>query len=158
MTVSTIAPQLHGAMYTAAKTLFGVAPWSSTVGVQYATSPVEYFDEMVTMGGIKSDQETATMGNTRGRNETPVITMFFEAFVAGTPEDIDSLARDKAFAMLNHFAEHARSAINGDTTFDGTVEWCFLTNFEADRQLYTEPAGSMWSIEAEFTSLYRIRG
>jgi hypothetical protein len=156
MTVSTIAAELHQAMYAAAKTIF--EPDQGTVGVYFAAAPVEYYDQAVTMGGVKSDQDVATMGASRGRNETPVITMFFEAFIAGDPEVVDPLARNAAFALLNRFAEHARSAINGDTTFNGTVEWCFLTSFEADRQVYTEPAGSMWSIAADFTSLYRIRG
>ncbi len=150
---STAAAALHQAMYDAAKTLFA----DQKVGINYTPTPVKYYDRAITMGGVSSTQDVATMGGTRGRNEDITVVMYFSAYVAGKPETVEPLARDRAFELLNTFAEQIRSAL-GDTTLGGTVEWCFLTDHEADSIASAEPTGAMWEIEAQFTARYRIRG
>jgi len=146
---ATAGARAHEAMFQAAKAFFDGEP---TMVMRYP-GRITFGDQLVAMGNIDSNQDHARFP--RGRDETLLIDMYFTAAVGGDPDEADLDARDRAFDMLDRFADHVR---RNATELDGNVEWCFLEHYSTESMPAAKGGGITWEITATFKLFYQVRG
>ena len=150
MPAATAASAFKNAFVTAARSL-----WAGTgVQVAFGHPGQSQADDIVAFGRVSSDQEFATYGSNRGREETLTLTVVFSMFRGGGP-DMEQVASDRGYELLGQLEEFARVT---DTTIGGTVRHCFLESHESDGS--TDPqilsAGRLIEITAQFGAKARV--
>lgn len=116
------------------------------------------FNDVVSFEDVTSEQEPATIGPNRPREEVLTLQVVFESFRPGG-QDMEQVASDAAYELLGRLERHVRVT---DTTVGGTVRQCFLTTHRSSGM--TEPEdlkaldGRLIQVEATFVALVRITG
>jgi hypothetical protein len=112
------------------------------------------FQDLVMLEELTADQNPATFGTNRAREEVLTQAVVFECFRPGGPEAEETSAV-AAYALLGLLENHVRSV---DTTLGGVVRQCFLTSHRS--QGFTSPTAAIQGrttvIEAVFTANVRI--
>ncbi|WP_106819195.1 hypothetical protein [Janibacter massiliensis] len=113
-------------------------------------------DTIVQIGGVTADQEVATMGPQRSREERLEVEVLFSLAMGGGSEVDDELTA-RAFDLLGSVEHHLRVV---DTTVRGTVRQCFLTRYRSDGAGpdADTSAGRFIDITATFTAHARVTG
>ena len=118
---------------------------------------LNYLD-LVSFEDVTSEQDPATLGTSRGREEILTLQVVIECFRPGEA-DQEQVASDAAYELLGRLERHVRVT---DTTVGGTVRQCFLTSHRSSGE--TDPAalaalhGRLIAVEAVFTARVRITG
>lgn len=133
----------------------GVALWTSGVQVSFGHPGTAQLDDIVAFMDCSSEQEPATFGTSRSREETLTLTVMYSVYRAGGPE-MEKVAFDRAVALQDDFEKYVRVT---DTTLGGVVRECFLTGLRiasaTDEQ--TLANGRLVEIEATYTAKARVR-
>lgn len=154
MGASTDAREFRKAIYDVCVSLFAadVDPYTRVVrGLPaFADAP-----DNVCVGVVTSNQEEATFGTQRSREETLTCQVDFYSFRPGGVE-MEEVVEERAWEMVDRVAEYVRVT---DTTLGGVVRKCFLTDTASDAA--TDPdvlaKGRMHIVSATFTAENRVR-
>lgn len=126
------------------------------VSFGYPGAQVKNHLDAVAVTRVEVDQDPATFGTNRGREEVLTATVIVSSWRPGGPE-AESVASDAAYALLEALERHVRVT---DTTLGGVVRHCFLASHSSDGE--TDPAslvnGRTIEIEARFVAHVRITG
>lgn len=89
--------------------------------------------QIVSIGAVTVTQEPATLGTTRGREETLSCEVKIAVFMGGM-DDVSETVEQRAFelmGMLEGAVHYEANQVDG-TTLGGLVRWCFLTEIQQD--------------------------
>lgn len=152
MSLFTVAPLLRSAMYATAKELF------EPDGVLVIAGPPEGGfnpDEMVQIQMVDADQDTASMGSMRSREEVLTIDVLVSCATGGG-EEVDDLITTRGYEILGKLEHQVRVV---DTTLGGIVRDCFLTRHTSTGAGPDDEVGGRFiDITATFTARARVRG
>ncbi len=149
----TAMARLKAAMYTTAQTVFASSP---EVGVMYGLPASQGSEnDIVGIVAVRSDQEPATFGNNRSREETLEIDVYVGVWMGGRGSSEEQAAQEHAIDLLGELEQHIRET---DPTLAGVVRHCFLTRIELDGRTpaEVEHLGVLAELEATFTAQVRI--
>lgn len=150
MPTTTAAADFKDAFIQAAETLWA----AEDVQVAFGHPGQTQRDDIVAFGRVSAQQEVATQGTNRSREETLTIDVVLSMFRGGGP-DMEKVASDRGYELLGQLERHVRMT---DTTLGGTVRHCFLVSHESDGS--TDPqilaAGRLIEITATFEAKARI--
>jgi hypothetical protein len=125
------------------------------VQIAYGHPGVTQNDDIVAFEAVTSQQDPATLGTNRSREEVLTITVTISTWRPGGP-DQEQVASDAAYALLGDLENHVRKT---DTTLGGVVRSCFLTQHTSDGA--TDPdilaLGRLIVVAATFTAAVRIQ-
>lgn len=113
-------------------------------------------DEIVAVTALEVQQDFATMGPNRTREETLTVTVVFSCLFGGdSTQELPS--QERAFDLLGIIERDVRMT---DTTLGGVVRQCMLTGVQTDGQTPEEylQAGRGVDVTATFTARNRVRG
>lgn len=148
---ATAAHELKQALYEVAQTLYD----SDKVCVSFG-HPGDRRDllDILAFTELRTEQDPATLGTNRTRNEYVYLTVNISSFRAGEADD-DAVPSASAYEILRVLETYLRVT---DTTIGGNCQWCFLESTNAggitDRAMLTR--GRLIQIEAEFKAFVRI--
>jgi hypothetical protein len=110
-------------------------------------------DDIITIGDVRSEQESASLGK-RTRNETLTVEVLISCSRYGG-QDQESVVRERARQLLKAIEYHVRVT---DTTVGGSVIWCFRTSSELFSSAFQSDtdAGRVCEIKATFTAFARV--
>ena len=152
MPVSTAAPAFKKAMHQAAVTLWRIS--DPNVLVSFGHPGIAKPDDIVGFMDIRSNQEPATLGTNRSREETLELDVLFSIYRGGGAEQ-EVVCSDRAYYLLGQLENFVRTT---DTTVGGTVRHCFLASHTSDGA--TDPqvlsAGRFIEVTATFQAQARI--
>jgi len=150
----TAAPDYKNAFYAMAQQVYTAGPDTAEVYVCFGQPGTFDPAEIVKIGMISSEQDPATMGTNRGREETLTLEVTISVYRGGG-QDQEQVCSDRAYALLRMIADYVHHT---DTTLGGAVRMCFLTSTESDGA--TDPdriaEGRTIAIVAKFTAAARI--
>lgn len=155
---STTAAQAFKAAMVAAMRELTVADDHVLVSFGAPGQQALNFLDVVSFEDITSEQDPATLGTNRAREEILTLQVVIECFRPGEG-DQEEAASDAAYDLLGRLERHVRVA---DTTVGGTVRQCFLTSHRSTGE--TDPAalavlhGRLIAVEAVFTARVRVTG
>lgn len=149
---TTAALELKNGIYDLAVTLFG-DDTDPRVQVGYGVPISDPEADQVVVLDVGADQDPATMGTGRSRDEVLTIDVGFSCFRAGVDDDREPT--EGAFALLKRLEEHIRTT---DPTIGQAVLWCFLTELQTTGRTATGNlgAGRLIYVLARFTARARI--
>lgn len=149
----TAALDLKSNMFDLAHTLFDDDA-DPSVQVSYgAMGSADPGSDQVVFLDVNGNQEPATMGTGRSRDETLTLDVGFSCFRAGVDDDREPT--EGAYALLSRLEDHLRTT---DPTVGGAVLWCFLTEHQSVGRTVTGNlgAGRLIYVLARFTARARI--
>ena len=151
---ATNADVFKEAFYQAITADFAGDPETETVLVTFGAPGTYVPNDIVSFLDLSADQDTATLGTNRGRDETIELTVSISCVVPGGQE-AELLAHQRAYGLLRRIEYYARKT---DTTIGGTVRWCFLIRHGSSGQ--TDPTlierGRVTEIVAMFRAVARV--
>jgi hypothetical protein len=154
MTTATNADVFKQKFYEAIVDLFANDPDKDTVLVTFGGPGTYAPNDIVSFLDVTADQDVATIGSNRGRDEQIELTVSISCVVNGGQE-AELLAHQRAYSLLRAIEYYARQT---DTTFGGTVRYCFLVRHGSSGQ--TDPAliaqGRVTEIVATFRAVARV--
>lgn len=116
------------------------------------------FRDLVSFEDVASDQDPATLGTNRAREEVLTLKVAVECYRPGGI-DQEIVASGAAYDLLGRLERYVRVT---DTTLGGTVRQCFLSSHtstgETDPAALAQLAGRIVLVEALFTARVRITG
>lgn len=144
------APAFKDAFVTAARTI-----WSETdVQVSFGHPGQVQADDLVAFMGCVSEQEPATYGTRRQREETLLLDVVVSVYRGGG-SDVEQVASDRAYELLGQLEQYVRVT---DTELGGVVRHCFMVGHTSDGS--TDPQvlaqGRLIEINAQFAAKARI--
>lgn len=148
---ATVAAQFKDAMYRIATDLFEE---DSDVRVNYGhPGTTDPSDDMIYLLDVGTQQDPATVGMGRSRNERLTLDVMVSSFVAGV--DDDQQPTQRAYDLLGLIENHCRTV---DPQLGGLVLWCFLTATSSKGATAPEslPNGRIIYCLAQFSALARI--
>jgi len=150
--ISSVAPAFKLAVYEAARALW--AESDPDVLVSFGHPGQSQPDDIVGLMDIRSQQDPATIGSNRSREEILELDVLVSIYRGGGPEaEIACTAR--GYELLGALEVLVRST---DTTLGGVVRECFLIGHTSDGS--TDPAvlakGRVIEITATFQAKARI--
>lgn len=156
MSTFTAGMAFKAALYEAIKTLFADDPEAKDVLVCPGAPGNFAPDDIVAVTRLEVQQDFATMGANRGREETLTVDVVFSCLINGDGEQ-ELPAQQRAFDLLGKIEYYVRMT---DTTLGGTVRHCLLTGVQTDGQTPDEylQAGRGVDVVATFTARNRVRG
>lgn len=148
----TTAPAFRKGMLALATTLFD----GREVEVIAGPPAGAYLpDDIVQIQHVELEQAIATMGSSRGREETLSLDVLVSCATGGGPEVDDELT-EHAYGLLSELEFACRIT---DTTLGGVVRQCFLTAARSQGAGPDETAdGRYIEITATFQAMARVRG
>jgi hypothetical protein len=154
MSTATNADAFKLAFYEAIVALFANDPDKDTVLVTFGAPGTYAPNDIVSFLDITADQEVATLGSNRGRDEQIDLTVSISSVVHGGQE-AELLAHERAYGLLRALEYYVRRT---DTSVGGTVRHCFLVRHGSSGQ--TDPAliaqGRVTEIVATFRAVARV--
>lgn len=154
MTTATNADVFKLAFYEAIVALFANDPEKDTVLVTFGGPGTYAPNDLVSFLDVTADQEVATLGSNRGRDEQIDLTVSISCVVHGGQE-AELLSHARAYSLLRDIEYYVRRT---DTTVGGTVRHCFLIRHGSSGQ--TDPAllsqGRVTEIVATFRAVARV--
>lgn len=148
------AADLRDAVKAQVKTLFE----GEDVVVASTTMALDYADDLVIIGAVRTTQEHAT--SNRGREVTLELEVQFHSFRLGDDE-ADDAAFARVVEMASRLSEYLRDATAlGNTGLGGAVRDCFEVEWDADSgDLQTDAGtGRLWVGIAVYQAHARLRG
>ena len=144
------------ALYEAITQIMADRPDSKNVLVAPGTPGSFQPDEIIAVTELEVQQDFATMGTNRTREETLTVTVVFSCLRGGDHTQ-ELPAQERAFELLGRVEHHVRMT---DTTLGGVVRQCLLTGVQTDGQTPEEylQAGRGVDVTATFTARNRVRG
>lgn len=147
------AREFRKAMYDRCVTLFA----SATNPVTRVTRDRPAFNtevDIVCVRQVETNQDFATFGSNRSREEDLTVEVEFWSFRFGTDAAAEA-AEARAWAMLDAVAEYVRVT---DTTLGGVVRHCFLTRAVAGDSENEDvmAQGRLHLVVATFTAQNRV--
>lgn len=144
------APAFKDAFVAAARTI-----WSGTdVQVSFGHPGQSQADDIVAFMGCVSEQEPATYGTRRQREETLVLDVVVSVYRGGGTE-AETVASDRAYELLGALEQYVRVT---DTELGGAVRHCFMVGHSSSGS--TDPdvlaSGRLIEINAQFAAKARI--
>jgi cobalamin-dependent methionine synthase I len=152
---ATIGHEFKAAMLAAIRTLVDPAQVFTSWGHPGVAG--ESWDDVIAVDEVVIDQDVATMGTNRSREETLRLTVWIASFRAGNNDDLEKVCADRAVELLRLIEHHVRQT---DTTLGGVVRHCFLTGYRerGDAREALLADGRRVEIEATFTAHARVTG
>lgn len=137
-------------MLTAAQAL-----WPTGVQVSFGHPGPSQSPNIVALLAVSSEQEPATYGTARSREETLTLTVMFSIYRAGGSE-MEKVASDYAYQLLGDLERQVRMT---DTTVGGAVRECFLVSHRSEGATDPETlaSGRLIEVEAVFQAKARVR-
>lgn len=152
---ATAAQAFKAALVTAITTAVNDSSVLVVFG-QPSAGQISLFNDIVSVARVEAEQNPATYGTNRSREEILTATVVISCWRPGGPE-VESVASDAAYALLEAAERYVRVT---DTTVGGTVRHCFLVAHSSEGD--TDPArlarGRTIEIEATFRAAVRITG
>lgn len=149
----TAAPAFKDAFVTAAKSLM-VSTGNTGVLVVPGHPGQAQDDDIIAFTAVNSEQEPATFGSRRQREEALVLDVVISCFRGGGLEQ-EQVCSARAYALLAILEQHVRVT---DTELGGVVRECFMIGHTSDGS--TDPAvlaaGRLIEIKAQFAAKARI--
>ncbi|WP_434922935.1 hypothetical protein ACR9WD_05960 [Glutamicibacter sp. PAEs-4] len=144
------------ALFEAIKTIMAETADTEDVLVAPGTPGSFQPDEIIAVTELEVQQDFATMGANRTREETLTVSVVFSCLFGGD-ETQELPAQERAFDLLGRIERHVRME---DTTLGGVVRQCLLTGVQTDGQTPEEylQAGRGVDVTATFTARNRVRG
>ncbi|HEY4269512.1 MAG TPA: hypothetical protein VGM94_15125 [Galbitalea sp.] len=129
---------------------------TSSVLVKFGRPSRFLVDDVVSFGRLSSEQDPATAGTNRSRDEVLQLDITISCFVAGD-DDQEEVASDRAYDLLERIEFFARST---DPTIGNTVRECALVSHESDGMSpkTTVKTGRNIFLTATFEAKTRITG
>jgi hypothetical protein len=153
-TTATNADVFKKAYYEAVKDTFASDPDKEHVLVTFGAPGTYTPQDIVSFLDVEANQDLATLGTNRGRDETIDLTVSISCLVPGGQE-AELLAHDRAYTLLRAIEYYARRT---DTTVGGTVRHCFCIRHGSAGQ--TDPTlierGRVCEIVAVFRAVARV--
>lgn len=151
---ATNADAFKEAFYLAIQDAFAQDPDKQDVLVTFGAPGSYAPNDLVSFLDISADQDVATLGTNRGRDETIELTVSISCIVPGM-QDAELQAHQRAYTLLRAIESYARRQ---DPTIGGTVRQCFLVRHGSSGQ--TDPAliakGRVTEIVAIFRAVARV--
>lgn len=151
---ATNADVFKQAFYEAVRDLFAQDPTKQDVLVTFGAPGAYNPNDIVSFLDISADQDVATLGTNRGRDETIELTVSVSCVVGGMQE-AELQSHNRAYDLLRAIESYARRT---DPTIGGTVRSCFLVRHGSAGQ--TDPAliakGRVTEIVAIFRAVARV--
>ncbi len=118
---------------------------------------VDAWQDIVSIAGVRTSQEVATMGTNRSREETLELTVWISVHRPGDAEDLEQECNDRITELLGALEYSVRQS---DTTLGGVVRDCFLSQADIDGLLNPALLATGRTVEAEctFTAHVRVTG
>lgn len=157
MPTATAADAFKLNFFNAIKSQFGSDPDKQNVLVCYGAPGTFDPDDIVSFGGVTSNQGNGPISATnRSREESLSLTVTISCWRGGGQE-MELVCAQRAYALLRAIEYYARQT---DTTIGNTVRWCFLVQHESSG--HTDPSvieeGRVIEITARFDAQVRITG
>lgn len=152
--IATAAHEVKNRLFLAARTLFET---DTDLWVSYGW-PVAGRDRPDAMSfmEIRTQQEPATLGTNRSRDEDIWVSVLVECFRAGEEED-DQAPTAAVFGYVRRLEQHIRTS---DPTLGGLAHWCFLDQVQTaaatDPDLVAQ--GRLVVADVDFKARVRITG
>lgn len=124
------------------------------VQVSYGHPGMSQINDIIAFTRTHVEQEFATYGPRRQREETLELTVVVSVFRPGGP-DQEEVASDRAYELLGVLEEYARAT---DTTIGGSVRDCALGPHDSDGESDPEvlAQGRLIEVKATFIAHARI--
>lgn len=150
MSTTSVAAAFKDAFYA-----WAVTNWSGDpVQVQFGIPGPNQQDDIVGFLDVTAEQDPATFGTQRSREEVLTLIVTASSYRAGESAQ-EKVAWDRAVALIAELEQYARVT---DTTIGGTVRECFLTNLQiAGTPQELIAGGRLVEAQATFTAHARIR-
>jgi len=149
---SSVAPAFKDAFVTIANTIWGQA--TSQVLVSFGHPGQNQPDDIVGFLDVRTEQDPATLGTNRSREEVLELDVLVSCYRGGGPE-VEKTVSDAAYGLLALLENYVRTT---DTTVGGTVRECFLIRTSSEGR--TDPneiaKGRTIEISATFQARARI--
>lgn len=151
----TAALAFKKALYEATKTLMASNEETKDVYVCPGTPGTYTPEDIISYGRVTANQDVATMGTNRAREETLTVEVTVSCFIAGD-EDQELPSQERAFELIGLIERYVRMT---DTTLGGVVRQCFLTSVDSDGATPPEMAAQGRDVEvtATFTAKNRVK-
>lgn len=153
-TTATNADAFKEAFYHAIKDEFAQDTDKEHVLVSFGLPGTYVPQDIVSFLDVDANQETATLGTNRGRDEVIDLTVSISCLVPGM-QDAELVAHKRAYHLLRAIEYYARRT---DTTIGGTVRHAFCIRHSTSGQ--TDPAlverGRVCEIVAVFRAVARV--
>jgi len=147
---ATLAGKFKQAFYDAAVDLLA----GDSVGVSFGHPGTNQTNDIVAFLGVRVEQDPATFGTNRSREEVLTLTVVISCYRGGGAA-LEKVCSDRAYELLRILETYVRVT---DTTLGGVVRHCFLTAHESDGA--TDPRslakGRTIEIAAVFTAHARV--
>ena len=156
MSSATAAQAFKAALVAAMQTLVVDRDPQVLVSFGHPGQDMANWADLVAFTDTDSEQETATMGTNRSRNETLTQTVQISCYRPGGA-DQESVASAAAYGLLELLEHHVRVT---DTTLGSLVLWCFLTSHRCTGETAPDLLmdGRTIDIEATLTARARVTG
>jgi hypothetical protein len=137
-------------------TLFTGDDATAEVLVKFGRPTKFLVDDVISFGRLSSEQDPATEGTNRSRDEVLHLDITISCFVAGD-DDQEAVASARAYDLLRRIEFYARST---DPTIGNTVRECALVSHESDGMSAktTVKTGRNIFLTATFEAKTRITG
>lgn len=109
--MSSRAPLVKAALFAACQSLY-----AAPVQVSYGHPGTDVEADVVSVAGVRSAQDVATMTTSRTREETLTLDVIFSSYVGGGPES-QQTATERAYALLALLENYLQTT---DYTLGGT--------------------------------------
>lgn len=152
--IATAAHEVKNRLFLAAQDVF-VSDDSLAISYGWPQNDRDRPDAMAFME-IRTQQEPATLGTNRSRDEYIWVTVLVESFRAGEAND-DQVPTAVAIDYVRRLERHIRMS---DPTLGGLAHWCMLDQLQSAAA--TDPdfvaAGRLVVVDCEFKARVRITG
>ncbi len=157
---STAAREFRQAMFEACETLYAADTDPFTRVSRGLPAFANAMDE-VCVGAVTTNQEFATFGTQRSREEILTLEITFYSFRFGGAEQ-EEVVEARAWEMVDELAEYVRvtnTTLKPSPEAEGIVRQCMLTDAVSDAATAEEvlAKGRMHVIRATFTAENRVR-
>ena len=151
---ATAAQACKAALVAAIRTL--VDDGETLVSFGHPGAAVENYPNSVYVAAVDAEQDPATLGTNRAREEVLTVEVVITCWRPGGPE-AEEIASDAAYGLLEAAERYVRVT---DTTLGGVVRHCFLRSHRSagatDDDLLNR--GRLIVVVAEFVAHVRITG
>lgn len=149
------------ALEQAARLAFASADDASQITYSWG-EPAVWSDDNLLLMRSSSDQEPATLGTNRSRNEILECDVHFIVSRGGDPQTAQKAASARAYDLVGRLERYVRVTDTHLTAagFTDGLWWCFMTAHEAQPFLFADNPTGKRAIEvrATFTAQVRITG
>ncbi len=147
---------MAGALRSAMRPTIVTAIADATVQVTLGVPWPQTAQDLIGVGRVESQFESATMGPQRSRDETITVEVLISVFRPGGQEQ-EQITSERAYELLGAIERHLRVV---DPTVGGLVRSCLLSSHQMDSNPFDDGTamGRVVEVLATFTAQARVRG